>query len=90
MALPTFETEVKDLLLKTGFRHKNPVHAIRDCVNGVNSLERPVWFRFGVRWLRVPSSDLLADLAGLTPIRPTIQANAGDVDRIDLMVSSTA
>ena len=88
MAIEKFETEVKEVLLKTGFRHKNRVLEIRDCGNGVDSLSRRAWFRFDVKWLRPPSTDLLAELAGLPPIRPSIQAYAGDIDRIDLMVSS--
>lgn len=90
MAIAAFETEVKETLLKVGHRHKNRILALRNCGNGIDSRQRRAWFRFDVLWARTPSSGLLADLAGLAPIRPTSQAYASDVDRIDLMVSSTA
>ncbi|MBN3760956.1 hypothetical protein [Burkholderia sp. Ac-20365] len=84
-----FEKAVKEALLHAGFRFRNRIRAIRHTGNGVDTLRRTAWYGYEVTWEKSPSRDLLSHLANLAPLRPTTQLYASDVDRINLVVSST-
>ena len=81
----SLESNVKEMLIALGFRHKNKPVELRALGNTIDTRSRRATFRFAVRWAKTPSAALTDDMrTGMTAIRPTTQAYASDVDFIDI------
>lgn len=81
----SLESNVKEMVVALGFRHKNKPVELRALGNSVDTTRRRATFRFAVRWAKPPSASLIDDMrSGMNPLRPTTQAYAGDVDFIDI------
>lgn len=79
------ELEVKNLVIRLGWRHKNKPLEVRALGNSVDTIRRRATFRYGVLWAKAPSPALIEDMrAGTSPLQPTTQAYASDVDRIEI------
>ncbi len=80
-----FDLEVKKLIVSLGWRHRNRPVEVRSLGNSVDTIRRRATFRFAVRWAKVPSQALIEGMsAGTSPLPPTTQAYATDVDCIDI------
>lgn len=81
----SLESNVKEMVVVLGFRHKNKPVELRALGNSIDTTRRRATFRFAVRWAKSPSASLVDDmLFSMSPLRPTTQAYAGDVDFIDI------
>ncbi|MGF6603297.1 hypothetical protein P3T23_008051 [Paraburkholderia sp. GAS448] len=84
-ALVSLESNVKEMVVALGFRHKNKPVELRALGNAIDTTRRRATFRFAVRWAKAPSATLIDDMrVGMSPLRPTTQAYASDVDFIDI------
>ncbi|WP_321935569.1 hypothetical protein [Paraburkholderia sp. J8-2] len=79
-----FETRVKRLVVGLGRKHRNLVTELRSMGNGVDTVRRRAWFRFGVNWTRTPSPALTDEMRASVQIPPSVQAYASDVDTIEI------
>ena len=83
--LVSLESNVKEMVVALGFRHKNKPVELRALGNAIDTTCRRATFRFAVRWAKAPTAALINDMrSGVNPLRPTTQAYAGDVDFIDI------
>ncbi|PNE59648.1 hypothetical protein A8H39_00420 [Paraburkholderia fungorum] len=73
------------MVVALGFRHKNKPVELRALGNSIDTMRRRATFRFAVRWAKTPSAGLIDDMVeSMSPLRPTTQAYASDVDFIDI------
>lgn len=85
--LVSLESSVKEMVVALGFRHKNKPIELKALGNAIDTTRRRATFRFAVRWAKAPSAALIDDMqAGTSPLRPTTQAYASDVDFIDIQL----
>ncbi|WP_218779336.1 hypothetical protein, partial [Paraburkholderia caledonica] len=57
--LVSLESNVKEMVVALGFRHKNRPVELRALGNDIDTTRRRATFRFAVRWVQVPSAALL-------------------------------
>ncbi len=83
----SLESNVKEMVVALGFRHKNKPVELRDLGNSIDTTRRRATVRYAVRWAKTPTPGLVDEMRlAVRRLPPTTQAYASDVEYIDVQL----
>ena len=83
----SLESNVKEMVVALGFRHKNKPVELRDLGNSIDTTRRRATVRFAIRWAKNPTPALIDEMRlAVRRLPPTTQAYASDVEYIDVQL----